>query len=89
MGSFEILLSETAAGFLSGLPGKERERVRRSLSRLSEGPFLSRPLADIRKLKAKSRDYYRLRVGDYRAIYVVEGRTVKVTEIIRRRGWLD
>lgn len=36
--------------------------------------------------------FYRLRVSDFRAVYVVEERQIKVTEIFRRgRGyrWLD
>jgi mRNA-degrading endonuclease RelE of RelBE toxin-antitoxin system len=39
----------------------EKERIKESLSKLAEDPFTSRSGADIKRLKGKSHDLYRLR----------------------------
>ena len=43
-------------------------------------------------MKGPRRDYFRLRMGDYRAIYVVDGDRVLVARILPRSKayeWLD
>ena len=63
------------------------------LLELEVDPFRPRPRADIRNCgKHHGLAFYRLRVGEFRAVYLVEGEDVKVTEIFRRgRGyrWAD
>ena len=89
---FSVLVSDTARKFLQRRPAKERERIKKGLSCLSEDPFTSRPNADIKKLQGKKRDYYRLRIGDFRAIYIVEENIVRVAYIMIRQkdySWLD
>ena len=67
--------------------------MRSSLKELENDPFQPRPKADIKKLhKMSKHQFYRLRVGSYRAVYAVENTDVKVTRIISRgKGyeWLD
>ncbi len=75
------------------LDARQRERLRIRLTELEVDAFRPRPKADIKNC-GKHRDvtFYRLRVGDFRAVYVVDRDEVKVTEIFRRgRGyrWLD
>jgi len=89
---FEVLLSETARKQLKDLPESVQQRIKRALVELKEDPFRSRPKADIKRLKGPDRDYHRLRIGDFRAIYVVEGQKVLVAKILPRSKayrWLD
>lgn len=88
-----MLLSKVAVRHIERLDGKTAMRIRKSLECLSENPYHSRPGADIKQLSGSCNPiFYRLRIGDYRAVYVVEGRKVMVTEIMTRgRGyeWLE
>jgi len=52
---------------------------------LKENPFFA-PGKKIRKLEGHWRKkVYRIRVGDYRAIYYVEGQQVNVVAVIHRK----
>jgi len=79
--------------FIRELDARQRERLRARLEELEVDPFRPRPKADIKNCgKHHGVIFYRLRVGDFRAVYVVERDEVKVTEIFRRgRGyrWID
>ena len=79
--------------FIRELDARQRERLRSRLEELEVDPFRPRPKADIKNCgKHHGVIFYRLRVGDLRALYVVERDEVKVTEIFRRgRGyrWVD
>ena len=79
--------------FIRELDLRRRERLRIRLEELEVDPFRPRPKADIKNCgKHHGVIFYRLRVGDLRAVYVVEGDEVKVTDIFRRgRGyrWID
>ena len=90
---YNVLLSQKAAKQLNKLDSKLEEVVRSHLRELSEDPFRSRPSCDVRQLRGFDKPrLYRLRIGGWRAVYCVEGRDVKVTEIFRRRKgyrWLD
>ncbi|MFW6141259.1 MAG: type II toxin-antitoxin system RelE family toxin [Candidatus Saliniplasma sp.] len=92
MTRYEVLLSETAKKQLKKLPIDLKEHIKDKLAQLYEDPYYSRPKADIKKLKGPDRDYYRLRIGDYRAIYVVEAHNVKVAKVLHRSKayeWID
>ncbi len=84
MRRYDVLRSRTAHRQLMALPQDARERVRSALSELGEDPFRSRPKADIKRLRGPKRTYYRQRIGDLRAIYVVEGRRVLVAKLLPR-----
>lgn len=90
---FEVLISETAVKQLSKLESQESIRIKNSLTVLKEDPFRSRPKADLKKLKGFSNpSLYRLRIGDFRIIYTIDDKCIKVTEIFRRGkgyAWLD
>ena len=93
MAKFNVLLSRTAEKELNSLDKKTQERVRAGLKELENDPFQPRPKADIKKLhKMSKHELYRLRIGNYRAVYAVENTDIKITRIIRRgKGyeWLD
>ena len=92
MKRYRVFLSETARRQLREIPARMQTRIKRALTELEDDPFRPRPKADIKNLKGRDRDYYRLRVGDYRAIYVVEVRRVLVSKILLRSKayeWLE
>lgn len=88
-----MLLSRTAISQLELLETRQVKMIKNHLMELEEDPFRSRPQADIKKMKLPSiPPLFRMRIGDYRAIYFVVDKEVRVTEIIHRsKGykWLD
>jgi mRNA interferase RelE/StbE len=91
--NYKVFLSQTALSQLSLLDSKQKRRVKESLRNLEENPFQRRSGADIKKLVTPDEpSLFRLRIGDYRAIYFVVNSKIKVTEIIHRsKGykWLE
>jgi mRNA-degrading endonuclease RelE of RelBE toxin-antitoxin system len=90
---YRVLLSQTAVSQLSLLDSKQKKRIKDALMSLEDDPFRRRSGSDIKKLVTPDEpSLYRLRSGDYRAIYFVVDHEVKVTEIIHRsKGykWLE
>ena len=85
---FRLTLSDAAARQLRKLHPDQRNRVVRGLRVLEEDPFRPRPKADIRPIEGTDPKKYRIRIGDYRAVYAVIGREVKVLEVFARgRGY--
>ena len=67
----------------------EKERLKEGLRKLGDDPFTSRSGADIKKLKGKTHDLYRLRIGEHRFEYFVEDEVVWVQKAFRReKGYL-
>ena len=86
--TFRVTLSETAARQLRKLPSDQRNRVIRGVRVLEEDPFRPRPRRDIRPIEGTDPREYRIRIGDYRAVYAVLGRDVKILELFTRgRGY--
>ena len=66
-----------------------QERIISALKTLEDDPFHSRSGTDIKKLSHTEPTKYRLRVGNYRIIYTVEEKTIKVIEVFKReRGYM-
>lgn len=90
---YRVLLSQTAVSQLSLLNPNQKKRVKDALANLEDDPFRKRSGSDIKKLVTPDEPpLYRLRIGEYRAIYFVVKREIKVTEIIHRsKGyrWLE
>ncbi|MBN2230662.1 MAG: type II toxin-antitoxin system RelE/ParE family toxin [Candidatus Thorarchaeota archaeon] len=78
---------------MSLLNTKQKARVIDALASLEDNPFKRRSGSDIKKLVTPTEPpLYRLRIGDFRAIYFVIDNEVRVTEIIHRsKGykWLE
>lgn len=63
---YKIFIEKLAEKFITKLPQPEKERVLKAIYHLPEG--------DIKRLKGKRcAGMYRLRVGDYRIIYTIDG----------------
>lgn len=93
MTKFKVEVSETVCRVLGGLDEKTASRIKIALSELANDPFTTRAKADIKKLHGFEKNpLYRLRIGDYRAVYFVIDGIVKVTNVIlRKKGyeWLE
>jgi len=63
-------------------------KIRSTLKKIEQDPFTRRPGIHIRKLSGFHLRRWRVRVGDYRIIYHVEGEVIKVIEVFPRgRGY--
>ena len=89
MTKFKALVSETARRQLGSLPPDMRTKIVKKLRELENDPYRPRPKVDIKKLKGPNKDYYRLRIGNYRAIYVIEGIKVMISKILPRSKAYD
>ena len=93
MTKYRVLLSQTAVSQLKLLDAKKRGRIKEVLRNLEESPFQNRSGADIKRLITHDEpSLFRIRIGDYRAIYFVLGDEARVTEVIHRsKGykWLE
>ena len=92
MTRYRVLLSETARHQLSEMSETTHHRIKEALGELEDDPFRPRPKADIKKLRGIDRVYNRQRIGDHRAIYVVDEHRVLVAKILPRSkaySWLD
>ena len=67
----------------------EKQRLKEGLARLGEDPFTSRSGLDIKKLKGKTHDVYRLRIGEHRFVYFVDDEIVWVQNAFRRERGYD
>jgi mRNA interferase RelE/StbE len=79
--AYAVFLKRTAEKDLDRLPVKMHDRIVERLVSLKEDP---RPLG-VKKLRG--REGYRIRVGDYRILYVVDDleRKVEVFSVAHRR----
>ena len=69
---YAVLLKRSAERELARLPMDMHDRVVASLTRLGD---VQRPLGAV---KLRGQDAYRIRVGDYRILYAVDGRARRV-----------
>lgn len=82
MTGHEVELSPAAGRDLEGLSPDTAIRIARKLKRLEGDPS---PRGDtVKRLKGFDRPYYRLRIGDYRAVFRTAGGRVIVMRVIHR-----
>jgi mRNA-degrading endonuclease RelE of RelBE toxin-antitoxin system len=84
-----VFLSKEATKQLHALPKDRQDNIKKHLRELESEPYRARPNADIKKLFTHDKELYRLRAGDYRAVYFIEGKSVIVTEIFHRSKGYD
>ena len=84
---YSILFKESAQKELYALPAKVRDKVFTAIEGLADNP---RPIG-IRKLKGKGENLWRIRVGDYRVIFLIDDvvRVVNIRKIGNRREVYD
>ena len=81
---WKVLVEESVLNFIESLDKRRAESIKESLRLLKESPYPGQGLGDKKEIKGSLKTAYRMRIGDYRAFYVIEERrkTVKVTEIM-------
>jgi mRNA interferase RelE/StbE len=78
---FKVLIEKKASKQIEEL-GDIRNRIIGALSELEKG-FSAR--LDIKKLKG-TKNHYRIRVGDYRILFVLESNVIYVYDVSHRRN---
>jgi mRNA interferase RelE/StbE len=81
---FEVVFTEKARKDLSNLPEHEIEQILSSCLRLETNPHPHGK--HIKKLKGY-KDMYRLKAGDYRAVFEWKSRTVTVVRLLTRQDF--
>ena len=79
-----MLVSKTFQRKFQQLQKNFQNQIRKSLKELQNGPITSRSNCDIKSLTDTRPKKYRLRVGNYRVIYIIENKEVKVIDLIKR-----
>lgn len=86
--AFGVALRKKADRALGRLPATMQARLMAGLQELKQDPLTPRLKADIKMLRG-DRGQFRLRVGEYRVFYVVDGDTVYVTDLLHRSHAYD
>ncbi len=92
MTSYSIFVSTTASKEFKALQKIEQERIREKLNELAKDPCNNSNGLDTKKLLGTKHTYYRLRVGEYRIIYYLEGETIRIVRVANPSyvySWLD
>ncbi len=76
---YEIEISEKARAQLRALPKEPRQQIGWRLEEMCDDLH-----GDVLKLQAKG-NFYRLRVGNFRVLFLLEGRVVKVYAVKDRK----
>jgi mRNA-degrading endonuclease RelE of RelBE toxin-antitoxin system len=87
--SYSVLVSKTFQQKFQQLQKNFQNQIRNSLKQLRSDPYTSRPNCDIKSLIDTRPKKYRLRVGKYRAIYIIENKEVKIIDLIKREIGYD
>jgi len=81
---YTVLVSKKFQQKFHQFPNKIQNQIRNALHELQEDPYTSRPKWDVKELKDTHPKKHRLRIGEYRVIYLVEKNTVKIIDLIKR-----
>jgi mRNA-degrading endonuclease RelE of RelBE toxin-antitoxin system len=86
--SFIVMLSSDARKYLDTLDGKRVKNIKKHLKELEKDPFKPRSTCDIDIIEGSGiPSMYRLRMGNFRAVYFVDEieRAVYVTDIFPKK----
>ncbi len=78
----EIMIHPRVKKFIT--ESREKERIIKHLKKLSKNPYIARTDIDIKKLKGKKHDLYRLRIGDFRFEYFIDEEKVWIDNAFKR-----
>jgi mRNA-degrading endonuclease RelE of RelBE toxin-antitoxin system len=85
---YKVLVSRTFQKQFNSLNKSIQKRIKGGLKELEKDPKKARPNADISPLSGTKPQKYRLRVGEYRIIFLIDKKTVRVIEVFKRgRGY--
>jgi mRNA interferase RelE/StbE len=80
---FDIQTTQTAVDDLNNIPRELRNKILPDIRNLSSNPFLFG--SNVKKLKGFKPPLYRLRSGDYRILYRVQGQLITIMRVIDRK----
>lgn len=82
----EIMIHPRVKKFIS--ESGEKERIIKHLKKLAKDSYHSKSKVDIKKLKGKKHDMYRLKLGDFRFEYFIDEGKVWIDNAFKReRGY--
>ena len=61
-----------------------QDLIKKSLIEIEKDPYSSRPNCNIKILKNTTPKKYRLRVKNYRIIYIIETKNFKIIDLLKR-----
>jgi mRNA interferase RelE/StbE len=76
--NYEVVFKKSAFKELQSLPQKVQQKILDAVQLLSLNPYTE--LLQIKKMKG-AESLYRIRIQDYRVIYLIENQIIKVTII--------
>jgi mRNA interferase RelE/StbE len=83
---FTVMLSPDARKYLDSLDDKRARNIRKHLMELEKDPFKPRAACDIDIVAGSGRPpMYRLRMGEFRAVFFVEEQAVFVTDLFPKK----
>jgi len=83
---FTVMLSPDAEEYLDSLDDKRARNIRKHLKELEKDPFKPRAACDIDIVAGSGRPpMYRLRMGEFRAVFFVEEQAVFVTDLFPKK----
>ncbi|NIM58963.1 MAG: type II toxin-antitoxin system RelE/ParE family toxin [Candidatus Aminicenantes bacterium] len=83
MNNFKVVLTEHAISDLKSMSKEPRDQIHRDLRTLESNPF---PFGTrIKRLRRFRPPVYRLRSGDFRALYRIQGDVVTILRVIDRK----
>jgi mRNA interferase RelE/StbE len=80
MESTRIRMHKQAEKYFNRLDNNTKERIREGINGLLEEP----PVGNIKELKGEFQGLKRLQIGDFRIIYLIDGKLIKITNILPR-----
>jgi mRNA interferase RelE/StbE len=81
---WDCKFDKSALKDLQKIPSRQQKRLLQAITILSKDPY--RKNNKIKRLSGSLSDYYRLRIGDYRVLYLLEqdSQTMFVKAVLRR-----
>jgi mRNA interferase RelE/StbE len=83
MNNFQVTLTEHAVADLKDIPKEFRDNIHQDLRKLQSAPFPS--AAYIKRLRGFKPPVYRLRSGNFRILYHIQGDFVTILRVIDRK----
>jgi len=84
--TYKVFISRTFQKKFYQLQKSLQNLIRKTLKELEKDPYKSRPNCDIKLLKDTRPKKRRLRVGNYRIIYAVEDKEIKIIDLLKREA---
>ena len=83
MNKFQVLLTDHAVADLKDIAKDQQDKIHQDLKALIKNPFPSGTF--IKRLKGFRPPVFRMRSGDFRVLYHIQGETVIVLRLIDRK----